>query len=121
MFDNFGMFITNDGRNGLTMYNGPSFSNKYTQPQFERAAGILTGVSFSTQQIKFKVAVYWISIEDYRLLLNFLDPYEINDLQFDYDKQYRYLVKLASLKDSTKIVVGSENGEPRYYTEFDLI
>ena len=48
-FKTFGAFIVN--KNDLKFYNGPSFSNDYVQPQYETAAGLLTGVKFKTQQI----------------------------------------------------------------------
>lgn len=107
MFQSFGAFIINGGED-LKFYNSPSFSNEYSKPQFESAAGNLIGVTFETQKISFKVGVYWISEEDYRLLINFLHPYEINTLSFSFDSDYYYSVKLSNLEDSTRYVVGEE-------------
>lgn len=118
-FRNFGAFIINEKRESLKFYNGPSFTNEYTNPQFDRS-NIFTGVSFKSQQISFKIGVYWISIEDYRKLLNWLNPYVISDLIFDFNRDYSYQVKLASREDSTRYIVGRENNEPRYYTEMIL-
>ena len=56
MFDRFGAFIIND-KNSLKFYNGPGFSNDYTKPQFAKY-NQLTGVTFKTQQIKFKIGLY---------------------------------------------------------------
>lgn len=121
-FETFGAFITN--KNDLKFYNGPGFSNEYTQPQFEAAAGQLTGVKFKTQQISFTIGVYWISIEHYRQLIYWLHPYEINTLSFGFDKNHYYQVKLANISDSTRTVIGKEkvgdNIEDRYYTELKL-
>lgn len=66
-FENFGAFITNN--KDLKFYNGPSFSNAYTQPQFESHAGYLTGVSFQVQQISFNIGVYAVDDETYRKLI----------------------------------------------------
>lgn len=118
-FRNFGAFIINEKRESLKFYNGPSFTNEYTNPQFDRS-NIFTGVSFKSQQISFKIGVYWISIEDYRKLLNWLNPYVISNLIFDFNRDYSYQVKLASREDSTRYIVGRENNEPRYYTEMIL-
>lgn len=118
-FRNFGAFIINEKRESLKFYNGPSFTNEYTNPQFDRS-NIFTGVSFKSQQISFKIGVYWISIEDYRKLLNWLNPYVISNLIFDFNRDYSYQVKLASREDSTRYIVGRENNEPRYYTEMTL-
>lgn len=118
-FRNFGAFIINEKRESLKFYNGPSFTNEYTNPQFDRS-NIFTGVTFKSQQISFKIGVYWISIEDYRKLLNWLNPYVISNLIFDFNRDYSYQVKLASREDSTRYVVGRENNEPRYYTEMTL-
>lgn len=122
-FDVFGAFIINN-KNTLKFYNGPSFSNQYTKPQFESAAGQLTGVSFNVQKIDFTIGVYWISEEDYRKLIDWLNPYEISSLTFGFEKKYYYLVKLASIGDATRHIVGIEtvNGESqyRYYTEMKL-
>ena len=103
----------------MKFYNGPSFTNEYTNPQFDRS-NIFTGVTFKSQQISFKIGVYWISIEDYRKLLNWLNPYVIGNLVFDFNRDYSYQVKLASREDSTRYIVGREDNEPRYYTEMTL-
>ena len=57
-FDNFGAFIVNKKEGQLKFYNGPSFSNEYTQPQFSNGGGELVGVSFNKQKIDFTIAVY---------------------------------------------------------------
>ena len=135
-FKTFGAFIIN--KNDLKFYNGPGFSNDYTQPQFESAAGQLTGVKFKTQQISFTIGVYWISIEHYRQLIYWLHPYEINTLSFGFDTNHYYQVKLANISDSARSIIGKEvvgykvttdypAGDPkqpivenRYYTELKL-
>lgn len=57
-FDICGAFIIADKRGDLKFYNGPSFSNEYTKPQFSSSSGNLTGVSFNRQQITFKMGAY---------------------------------------------------------------
>ena len=80
-------------------------------------------------------------MEDYRVLMNLLHPYEINMLSFSFEKTYGYYCKLQAIKDSTRSVVGCEyNTTPetsnnhlkvsnlpagnktgyRYYTELNL-
>ena len=123
-FKEFGAFIIN--KNDLKFYNGATYTNNYTKPQFESAAGTLTGVTFSTAKITFSIGVYWFSEEQYRKLIYWLHPYEISNLAFDYDPLHVYLVKLANIGDSnTRSVVGYETTkdgktEPRYYTELKL-
>lgn len=123
-FKKFGAFIIN--KNDLKFYNGATYTNNYTKPQFESAAGTLTGVTFSTAKITFSIGVYWFSEEEYRKLIYWLHPYEISNLAFDYDPLHIYLVKLASIGDSnTRSIVGYETTkdgktEPRYYTELKL-
>ena len=123
-FEQFGAFIIN--KNDLKFYNGATYTNNYTKPQFESAAGTLTGVTFSTAKITFSIGVYWFSEEEYRKLIYWLHPYEISDLAFDYDPLHIYLVKLASIGDSNiRSIVGYETtkdgkAEPRYYTELKL-
>lgn len=119
-FDNFGAFIINEQKGSLKFYNGPNFSNEYTKPEFDNAGGNLEGVTFNKQTISFKIGVYWISIEDYRLFLNWLSPLKIDYLQFGFAPNFRYDVKLAKREDSTRWIVGREDGEPRYYTEMNL-
>ena len=122
-FDIFGAFIINN-KNTLKFYNGPSFSNEYTKPQFESAAGQLVGVSFNVQKIDFTIGVYWINEDDYRKLIDWLDPYEISDLTFGFEPNYYYLVKLASIGDSIRHIVGIEGSgnekQYMYYTELKL-
>lgn len=139
-FDSFGAFIIND-RNGLKFYNGPTFSNTYSKPQFSRTNATLSGVSFNQQKIQFTIGVYWITEEDYRLFLNWLNPYVIGNLCFGYDSQYRYVCKLSNIQDSIRYVLGYTNpitnndssvnsklnyskllggNEPAYYTELQL-
>ena len=86
MFNEFGAFIINEKKGSLKMYNGPSFKNNYSQQQFQDGYSNLTGVTFNTQQISFTVGVYWISIEDYRVLMNVLHPYEVAMLSFSFEK-----------------------------------
>ena len=118
-FDVFGAFIINN-KNSLKFYNGPTFTNEYTKPQFETAAGQLTGVTFAIQKIDFTIGVYWISEEDYRQLIYWLHPYEINTLTFGFEPNYYYQVKLASVDNGTRYIVGSEDGKYMYYTEMKL-
>ena len=119
-FENFGAFIINDKNGSLKFYNGPGFSNEYSKPQFDNSGGDLQGVNFNKQTISFTIGVYWINIKQYRLMLNWLNPLEVDYLIFGFNPDYRYNVKLSKLGDSTKWVVGKENGEPMYYTEIPL-
>jgi len=118
-FETFGAFIINN-KNSLKFYNGPSFSNEYTKPQFETAAGQLTGVTFQIQKIDFTIGVYWISEEDYRQMIYWLHPYEINTLTFGFEPNYYYQVKLASVENGTRYIVGTEDNKPMYYTEMKI-
>lgn len=115
----FGVFIINENREGLKFYNGPSFSNEYTSPQFAKNKEFI-GVNFEQQKISFKIGVYWISIEDYRKFLEWLNPYVISNLSFTFNSQWYYLAKLTGREDSTRYVLGYEGGEPRYYSELTL-
>lgn len=121
-WEEFGAFIIN-AKEDLKFYNGPQFSNSYAQPQYNTSA-LLEGVSFKTQQIKFKIGVYWISDQDYRRFINWLNPYAIGTLVFKFNEDWGYQVKLANREDSTRYVVGYEleNGisKRRYYTEMTL-
>lgn len=119
VFEHYGAFILNE-KNSLKFFNGPNFSNEYTKPQFSSYASNLTGVKFDIQKISFKIGVYWISAEDYRKFIDFLDPYAIDYLSFGWDYEWSYLVKLTGRKDTTKYIVGHEDGKPMYYTEMDL-
>lgn len=120
MWEEFGAFIINDKKGSLQFYNGPGFSNSYAKSQFSSANSILTGVSFNTQTISFTIAVYWFSIEEYRRLLQILHPYAIEDLSFSFAPRWGYLTKLKTITDSTRHIIGSEDGTPRYYTELKL-
>lgn len=123
-FDSFGAFIINGGGD-LKFYNGPNFKNEYTQPQFETSNGSLMGVTFEKQTISFKVGVYWISEDDFRQFINWLNPYEINTLSFDFEPNFLYTVKLANRQDSPRYILGYEgrirngsaNSTPSYSTE----
>lgn len=123
-FENFGAFIINDKKGSLKFYNGPGFSNEYTKPQYDSNGGELVGVNFNKQSISFTIGVYWISIEHYRLLINWLDPLITNYIIFGFDDKYRYNVKLSKRADSTRWVVGHEIIDgvktPMYYTELAL-
>jgi hypothetical protein len=57
-FENFGAFIINDKKGSLKFYNGASFSNEYTSPQFGENGGYLQGVTFKQQTIDFTIGVY---------------------------------------------------------------
>lgn len=123
-FDNFGAFIINEKKGSLQFYNGPGFSNEYSKPQFDANGGDLIGVTVNRQQIKFTIGVYWICIEDYRKFLDWLDYKTVSFLTFGYEPKYRYNVKLASIGDSTRYIVGKEKigqeSKDFYYTELKL-
>lgn len=121
---NYHAFIINEKKGSLKFYNGPSFSNNYTQPQFESASSRFTGVTFKTQQISFTIAVYAVTAEQYRRLINKLHPYVISNLSFGFDKDWRYVCKLSNISDSDRYIVGhyNDNGDTKelYYTELKL-
>ena len=118
---NYHAFIINEKKGSLKFYNGPSFSNNYTKPQFESASTRFSGVTFNTQQITFTIAVYAVTIEEYRQLIYKLHPYTIANLMFGFDEEWRYIVKLAKREDSTRYIVGkNSNGQALYYTELKL-
>lgn len=119
-FDTYGAFIINN-KNSLKFYNGPSFTNEYSKPKFSSTGSNLTGISFSTQTISFQVGAYWLTEAEYREFINWLNPYEISYLGFDFEDKYDYLVKLSKIGDSTRYIIGrNENNEPCYYTELNL-
>lgn len=114
-------FIINEKQGSLKFYNGPSFSNNYTKPQFESASTRFSGVTFNTQQITFTIAVYAVTIEEYRQLIYKLHPYTIANLIFGFDDKWRYIVKLAKREDSTRYIIGkNSNNKDLYYTELKL-
>ena len=118
---NYHAFIINEKKGSLKFYNGPSFSNNYTKPQFESASTRFSGVTFNTQQITFTIAVYAVTIEEYRQLIYKLHPYTIANLMFCFDDKWRYIVKLAKREDSTRYIVGkNSNDKDLYYTELKL-
>lgn len=120
MFTEFGAFIVG-GKDALKFYNGPGFSNEYAQPQFNKAAGQLQGVNFTTQQISFTMGVYWVTEAEYRKLIYLLNPLRVDFLAFGFETKYGYQAKLSKLGDSTRHIVGrGESGEPVYYTEIPL-
>lgn len=135
-FDTFGAFIIS--KDSLKFYNGPSYSNQYTQPLFTDGEQTITGLKFGVQKISFNIGIYWISEEHYRRLIYWLNPYEVGALVFDFEPMWHYNCKLAGVKDSTRIILGHENSfrkfnpdnmnapveiagdYPMYYTELTL-
>lgn len=129
-WDNFGAFIINE-KNSLKFFNGATWSNSYSKPQFSSQVGQLTGMDFKVPTLSFTMGVYWFSEEEYRYLLDWLSPYEINALSFGFSDKYYYQVKLASVSQGTRYVIGHEQEvedtdnhfiitSPRYYTEIQL-
>lgn len=116
-FLEFGAFIIADKRGDLKASVGPSFSNNYTKPQFESSAGQLQGVTFNTFQIRFKIGLYWISDDHYRKFLKWFDPYKVDFLKFEYDKNWAYQVKLASISEGTKYILGYERKKADLITD----
>lgn len=115
----FGVFIISE-RNKLKFYNGASFSNTYTKPLFQRGNN-LQGVTMNTQTISFRVGVYYFTEEEYRELIDFLNPYVIDDLVFTFDENFRYLVKLTGREDSDRVFIEyNDNNERVWYTEMTL-
>ena len=119
MYKEYGAFIVS--KNDLQFYNGPKFSNTYNEPQFDRAAKQLSGISFETQELSLTVGVYGFTIDVYRRLLRLFDAYSIGNLSFSFDKEHFYIVKVSNLKDSTRYVLPTQlNGQYTYYTELSI-
>lgn len=116
-WENFGAFIIADKRGDLKFYNGPSFTNKYSSPQFSKYAGNLLGVDFKQQQISFKVGLYYFSIEDYQRFLDYIGPYQVDYLSFGFNPDWSYLVKLNSIQDSPRYILDKFDNETEITTE----
>lgn len=123
-WENFGAFIITSKRGDLQFYNGPSYTNQYSTPQFSNAVGNLLGVNFKQQTISFKVGLYYFTTADYQLFLDYLSPYKIDYLSFGFAEKWSYLVKPTSIQNSPRYVldrISTEDGEQYYYyTEFTL-
>lgn len=124
--DDLRTFIVNDKKTGLLSHNGLNFTNTYSKPQFTAGSGTLQGVTFNTKQIKFKIGTYGLTLDSYAKVMDWLNPYVIGVLVFDYDQKYAYHCKLAQFSDSEKYIISYNSaGEPLYYFEtnvtFDII
>lgn len=120
MWEDFHAFILNESKGSLKFYNGPSYSNNYTSLQFESAKNLFTGVTFKTWTISFKIGVYAVTEKQYRKLIYALSPYEINNLIFAFQPDWRYVVKLSKVEDGTRYVIGKQGNEDLYYTEMSI-
>lgn len=69
-FDKFGAFILGSDRKVQDFFNGPSFTNEYSAPQYQRGSATLLGVNFSQPSFAVKIGLYYISEQDYR---NFIE------------------------------------------------
>lgn len=119
MWEQFHAFILNNKAGSLKFYNGPSFSNSYSSSQFD-AASNLSSVNFKTAQINFTVGAFG-SEEEIRALIYALHPYAIDNLWFDFEPEWRYIVKLSKVGDSSRYMVGwRSDGKVEYYTELAL-
>ena len=116
MWDTYHTFITSNGSD-LKFVNGPSYSNEYSSPQYDHAAGNLTGVKFSRMQLTFSICTYGVTAKQYRQLIAALGPYEIDYLALAYDSTWCYLAKTTGLKEGIKTIVGTKNGESVYMVE----
>lgn len=106
-WENFGAFIITDKRGDTKFYNGPSYTNKYSSPQFSSASGNLLGIDFKQQMISFKIGLYYFTIEDYQLFLDFLGAYKVDYLSFGFADKWSYLVKPSAISDSPRYVLES--------------
>ena len=115
------VFIESDSKGSLKFYNGPSYSNNYTKPQFSSASNNLTGISFNTWSISFTIAVVAVTENMYRQLIHKLSPYTVGNLQFNFQKEWRYVVKLSKVEDGTRTYIGKDSdGNELFLTEMQL-
>lgn len=119
MFEAYGAFIINESKGSLKFYNGPQFSNQYGKTQWGES-NYLLGVTFNTAKIDFTVGLYYFTIEEYQKFLHDFNPYRIDNLSFSFNPDWRYLVKPTQIPNSTRYIVGNDNGEPCYYTEVKM-
>lgn len=118
-------FIINEGED-LKFPSLPSFSNEFAFPKFGEVSYFL-GTTKENRTIGFTVALYEITIQQYRNFLSQLssdNPSYSNILKFDYNQYFGYKVKLNSISEGKFIVsrtcVTNEDPTDLYYVELDL-
>lgn len=115
----YNTFITNNGED-LRFVNAPSFTNNYATPIYQNTNYFL-GTTVENRTITLNLAAYRVTLKQYRELLNWMNIYNIGVLLLDYDKNYGYYVKLASMTDGVKSPLTKNNaGEMEYLVTFDV-
>ena len=117
----FGAFIIANKRGDLKTINGLNFTNNYSKSQFESTPGKFQGITFNNMQINLQIGVYWISLEEYREFLNWLNPYKIANLGFSYNLDYSYLCKIAKIDTKEKYWLGYDQNIDMYYFELNIV
>ena len=120
-YEKFGAFIVS-GAGELRFNHGADFQNEYTVPRYEEGASSLLGVTFSTPQISFKVGLYYISEEEFRRFVYWLNPYEISWLSYGFEPKWQYQCKLNKMTDVSRYVLTGQGGDGHtyYYAETTL-
>ena len=98
-------FILNEGED-LKFPSLPSFNNEFAFPKFGEVSYFL-GTTKENRTIGFTVALYEVTIQQYRNFLSQLssnNPSYSNILKFDYNEDFGYKVKLNSISEGKFLV-----------------
>lgn len=99
----FNCFIENTGH--LTFEPAPDFSNSTVSPAFYDGA-LYTGTQTQSKKIQLNLVFYQVTLEDFNQALAWLDRKVVSSFLLDYNPNWRYQCKLASLGVTEKYVDG---------------
>lgn len=114
----FGLFITNEAEE-LKFTNAPSFSNDYVNPLYQNRS-YFVGTSVERRSLTLNLAITETTLEEYRKVIKWLDIYSTGLFFFDYDKNYGYFAKIASITDGTKHILESSVNGDTYLVTFSI-
>lgn len=93
----FNVIYTNNGGD-LSFPAVPSFSNETVTPIFQKRSYLL-GTNIEQRQFQFKCWASDLTLAQYREMLKWLDIETVGPLQLDFNSDYYFNVKVASISD----------------------
>lgn len=117
----YNAYIVNEGSD-LRFSNAPSFNNEFAFPKFG-SSNILLGVNKESRTINLRLVLVKVDIKKYKGFLRWLNIESSGDLQFGYNLNYAYNVKVSSISDGTFYVIKDidcDLNNPLYNVELDI-
>lgn len=109
-------FISREDLN-IDIPSAPEFDDQYSDSEFG-STNYFLGTNISQRTFQFHIVLNPITLDNYRKFLGWLSIDKVGDLVLDFNTNWKYIVKVSSIEESSIIPVAGETD--KYIIELDV-